>query len=263
MKTILIVGASSGIGKAAAKMLVARGHNVVNMSRGKCAAKKVVNITLDVASNLSIAEAVRLFKEKHGKIDALVYCAGISIAAPVEVTKQEDYTNLFDVNLFGFAKIVQHILPMMRKQEHGKIIAVGSLAGLAPIAFNPFYNASKAALLALVKSLDMELGEFDALHASIILPGGVATGFSEKRKVYPSSKVKDYKEQMEKAVEAITEIEQGGSSPEDVAKEIVDIIKAKNPPVVRIVGKANKAQVMASNILPERLVNVLNKRKYS
>ena len=159
VSTAVVVGGSSGIGLETCTRLSARGWNVINISRSPCKNVKVKNIIADVAAGSTVTDVISKIGEKY-KIDALIYCAGFSMAAPIEYAKESDYRYLFDVNFFGALKAVQACIPSM-KDRGGRIILVGSLGGEIPIMFDPFYSSSKAALEMFVRGAYHELKPYN------------------------------------------------------------------------------------------------------
>ena len=154
-KTAVVVGGSSGIGFETCQKLVNRGWNVVNISRTPCKNSKVHNIAADAAAGTALSDAIRGVSEKYN-ISALIYCAGFSMAAPIEYAKESDYRYLFDVNYFGALQCMQAVIPLF-KNKGGRIVLVGSLGGDFPISFDCFYSSSKAALEMLCRSAYSEL----------------------------------------------------------------------------------------------------------
>ncbi|MBD5584664.1 MAG: SDR family NAD(P)-dependent oxidoreductase, partial [Clostridia bacterium] len=186
-KTAIVVGGSSGIGYETCIRLVNRGWNVVNISRTPCKNAKVVNIQADVTVENQLTQAISSACEKYA-VSALIYSAGFSMAAPIEYAKESDYRYLFDVNFFGALKSVQAVIPVF-KDGGGRIILVGSLGGDLPISFDSFYSASKSALEMLCRSAYSELKPY-GIKVTGLLPGGTATAFTFKRKVYDSEENK-------------------------------------------------------------------------
>lgn len=257
--TAVVVGGSSGIGFEICTRLSSRGWNVVNISRSPCKLPKVKNISADVVSGSTFTDAVAKIGESDG-IDVLIYCAGFSMAAPVEYAKESDYRYLFDVNFFGALKAVQTAIPFM-KIKGGKIILVGSLGGDIPIIFDSFYSASKAALEMLVREAYCELKPYK-IHITAFLPGGTATGFTFKRKVYTDDESKSYAHGLNKAVGALSEMEQNGTSAAEVAEDIYKLILTERPPVIKTCGFKNKVARFASRIMPERVTLYFDERMF-
>jgi len=262
----VIVGASSGIGYHTATALEEKGYTVYNLSRGMCdcsntTCPSVCNITCDVKCRSNIHDAIGAVIEVERRIDALVYSAGYSIAAPLEYTSQKDFHHVFDINYFGFITVLKDVIPIMRQNRSGRIVAVGSLAGSVPIAFDAPYSASKAALESTIRALNLELKPFN-IKASCVCPGGVSTNFTFKRKVYAVEEMGEYADAMGQATRKLTEIEQSGLPPEAVAQAIVGLIQKVRPRASCSVGLGGKAAKMASKVLPERLVDTLNSMMY-
>jgi len=259
-RTAIVVGGSSGIGCETCLRLVNHGWSVTNISRSSCPSEKVKNINADVTAGNAVGDAICAVAKKNG-LHALIYCAANSMAAPIEFAKECDIKYLFEVNYFGAIKAVQAALPYLKKSG-GKIILVGSLGGDIPIVFDSFYSSSKAALQILAKSLHGELKPY-GVKACAILPGGTATGFTFKRKVYSEEDNKTYAKSVNKAVAALAHFEQSGMNPAVVAERIYKALVAENPSVIKTVGAKNVAFRYASRVLPERLTLYLNNKVFN
>ncbi|MCD7729379.1 MAG: SDR family NAD(P)-dependent oxidoreductase [Clostridia bacterium] len=258
-KTAIIVGGSSGIGCETAALFTSGGWNVFNISRTPCENIKVGNICADVAVGEDAFRGIKLTAEKHG-IDLLVYSAGCSMAAPIEYAVESDYKYLFEVNYFGALKAVQAAVPYMKKKG-GKIILVGSLGGDIPIIFDSFYSSSKAALEMFARSARCELKPYN-IFVTAVLPGGTATGFTYKRKVYPDEANGTYAGGVDRAVHALAHMEQGGMSANAVAMDVYKVALSDNPPVIKTCGVKNMAYRMLSRVMPEKLTLYMAERKY-
>lgn len=249
-KKIIIVGGSSGIGLSTAQLLARRGHTVTNVSRTDCPDERITSLQADVTNAAAFTKALQ--KASENGVDALVYSAGCSMAAPVEHAKAEDYRYLFEVNLFGAIAAVQTVLPVMREQNAGRIVLIGSVGGVLPIAYDAFYSSSKAALSMFCRELNLETNPF-GVYATCVLPGGTATRFTFKRKVYTAEEAGAYAEPLEKSVAALAEIEQGGMEASEVARTVLRTLNAEKPPVTTAAGAKNKAYCFSQKILPEKL----------
>ena len=259
-KTAVVVGGSSGIGYETCIRLLNRGWNVVNISRTPCKSAKVTNIEADVADPKAFDAAIKKCAGKNG-IGALVYSAGFSMAAPIEYAKEEDYKYLFEVNFFGALRAIQAVLPHM-KGKGGRIILVGSLGGDLPISFDSFYSASKAALEMLCRAAYSELKPYN-VKVTGVLPGGTATGFTFKRKVYTGEESGNYSSSVNRAVAALANMEQSGMSPASVAETIYNLLIMDKPPVIKICGAKNTVFRLFSRIMPEKVTLNLNERMYN
>ena len=259
-RTAIVVGGSSGIGCETCSKLINRGWNVINISRTKCKIAKVKNEIADVVAGSTLSDIITRTGESFKSIDALVYSAGFSMAAPIEYAKESDYRYLFDVNFFGALKAMQAVIPFM-KVKGGRIILVGSLGGELPIIFDSFYSASKAALEMLAREAYIELKPYN-IKVTAFLPGGTRTEFTFKRKVYSDDDNKTYSQNVVRAVDALADMEQRGMLPSEVAEDILKIIYSDKPPVVKVSGFKNSAYRIVSHVLPEKMTLYFDNRMY-
>lgn len=258
--TAVVVGGSSGIGYELCVRLVNRGWSVINLSRTPCKNAKVVNVQTDVTKDGELTSAINAAAKKYG-LTALAYCAGFSMAAPIEHAKEEDYKYLFEVNYFGAVKAIRAAIPHMKKSG-GKIVLISSLGGDLPVPFDSFYSASKSALDMLARSANSELSRYK-IHTTAILPGGTATNFSFKRKVYSEEENGAYCKTVNRAVAALANIEQSGMKPGRVAEDICTVLTEQNPPVIKTCGAKNTVKRFAAKVMPERLVAFVNEKTYN
>jgi short-subunit dehydrogenase len=257
----VVIGASSGIGEEIALGLLTKGYTVVNISRGLCSSERVKNITADIAQGDELERAVRTVGDEYKRLALMVYSAGCSMAAPLEYAKEADVRYLFEVNYFGALRAVRSVVPYM-KRGGGKIFLIGSMASSYAIPFDCFYSSSKAALDMLVKGARTELKRYHITLTSV-QPGGTSTSFTFKRKVYSDEENGEYSKQVHKAVAALANIEQGGMSAQEVAEEVVKEIMRDNPSVTLATGNKNKMYSVANRILPEKVTEYLNDKKYN
>ena len=259
-KVAVIIGASSGIGYETAIRLIGRNYLVVNLSRTSCRLEQVINYSADVTKQNELERGLKAIGDILKHIDVLVYSAGFSMAAPIEKAYDEDIRYLFEVNYFGALHSIRCVIPYM-KDRGGNIILISSMGGILPIAFDCFYSCSKAALIMRAKSASGELKEF-GIHTTAVLPGGTATPFTFKRKVYEDDLCGEYAIRLNQAVSSLADMEQNGMSPGEVAKEIVECLEDKNPPIVIHCGVVNKMYATAQRFLPDKTSLYLNNRKY-
>ena len=258
-KTAVVVGGSSGIGYETCLRRSNRGWKVITISRTPCKIEKVENIEVDVTEGTALTDAIKELADKQ--ISALIYSAGFSMAAPIEYAKESDYRYLFDVNFFGALQAVQTIIPQM-KQKGGRIVLVGSLGGDLPIIFDSFYSASKAALEMLCRAAYSELKPY-GIKVTGVLPGGTATSFTYKRKVYTTDENRAYAGSVNKAVAALANMEQSGMSPAAVAEIIYNVLVEEAPPVIKTCGAKNTIYRTVTRIMPEKLTLKINERMYN
>jgi len=177
---VLVTGASSGIGRAIAETLVARGAIVYGTSRspGTGASSGVEMLALDVRSDDSVKSCVDTFVARAGGVDVLVNNAGYALTGGAEETSIEEAKEQFDTNFFGVARMTRAVLPFMRQAGGGRIITMGSLVGRLGIPFASFYSATKFALEGYCEALWYEVRPY-GIFVSIIEPNWVRTGLGE------------------------------------------------------------------------------------
>ncbi len=258
-RTVIIVGASSGIGFETALRLLGRGYSVANISRTPCSLEHVKNYTADVAEKCALEKAISQIVAESD-VCGLIYCAGFSMAAPIEYAQEEDYRYLFEVNYFGALRAIKSVAPHLKKKG-GRIILVSSMGGTFPVAFDSFYSSSKAAVDMLVKAAALELEPFN-IHVSSVQPGGTSTGFTFKRKVYGEEESRDYSAKVKRAAAALADMEQGGMSAGEVARQVADVFCNKKPPLLIQCGGWNKFFVAAGRFLPAKASLYINKKVY-
>jgi short-subunit dehydrogenase len=181
--TILITGASSGIGFEAARTLAQRGHTVYAAARRleKMEALKadgVIPIQLDITKEKDIQNALETIRKSHQGVDILINNAGYGLYGAMEDTSLEDARYQFEVNLFGLARLTQLVLPHMREQSFGRIINTSSVGGKIYTPLGSWYHATKHALEGWSDCLRLEVAPF-GIDVVIIEPGAIVTEFGD------------------------------------------------------------------------------------
>lgn len=244
MKSIVIVGGSSGIGLATVQNLLGKDCEITNISRTPCPVAGVVNITADIIDNKELYAAINAVD----RIDAIVYCAGASLSAPIEYIKLEDCEYIFDVNIIGAIECIKAALPKLNKSEDPKVVLLSSSGGIAPIAFDGIYSATKAGLFALAVAIRLENPK---IKCTAVAVPATQTEFSFKRKIYGDCG--EYNAKLKTASSALIKMEQTGYSADFVAKRIVAILEKHNPPPKVTIGTKNTLMLFAYKILPWRI----------
>tara|TARA_Y100001972_G_scaffold124961_1_gene175233 strand:- start:1482 stop:2300 length:819 start_codon:yes stop_codon:yes gene_type:complete len=182
-KVILITGASSGMGKSAAKILHDQGHKVYGAARRIDEMQDLKEqgmgvVSLDLTKEESIVKAVDSVIEQEGRIDVLVNNAGYGSYGAVEDVPIEEAKRQFDVNIFGLARITQLVLPGMRERKEGRIVNISSMGGKIYTPLGSWYHATKHALEGWSDALRLEVMEF-GIEVVIVEPGGIKTPWGD------------------------------------------------------------------------------------
>lgn len=246
-KNVIVIGGSSGIGLALCQKL--ENNTVHNISRTPCPVASVINHTADVTKPKELAKA---FAEIDCA-DALFYCAGVSLAAPVAEIETSDCRKLFDTNLLGAVEAVKLAVPMLERSGAGRIVLCSSVGGTVPIAYDAVYSASKAALDMFARAVDLELKNTRCTSAVI---GGVKTQFSFKRKIYEPSET--YSSDLTTATDKLVKIEQSGYPATFVADELIKIADRTCAPVTAV-GIKTKLMLWAYGILPQCVKQIVER----
>lgn len=256
---ILISGGSAGIGRATAIRYAEAGHKVYELSRTDREVPGVIHLTGDVCRMEDVKRAVRRVEEEEGRVDVLISNAGYGISGSFEETSEEDFIRQFDVNVFGTIRLIQQVLPLMRKQGQGRILITSSLAAEAAVPFQSFYSATKAALNSFCLSLNNEVRPF-GISVCALMPGDLATRFTDCR-VKTGSSVYT---RLNESVTRMEEDERGGASPDKAARKLYRLGTQKRVPrPLQSLGFRHSAISILIRILPHRFTNWLIGKVYA
>ena len=265
-KTVLVVGASSGIGRTCALYLARYGHRVFGTTRRPpsdveatlrqelASSDRLEIVTMDVDETASVSAGVREVEERAGRIDAVVNCAGFGIGGSIEDTDDDEAKAIFETNLFGTLRVCRAVLPIMRRQGSGTIINISSIGGRIALPFQGLYSATKFAVEGLSESLRMEVHRF-GIRVVLVEPGDFATGFTDSRRpVRGASETETYADTYRSALAVVEKDERGGASPEAVGRLVGRILSARSPRVRYTVGPVfQQVAVRLKSILPSKL----------
>jgi len=250
-RIILVTGASSGLGYAAAAAFTAAGDRVYGTSRtGRAGPEGCVMLPLDVDDPASCTACMKRVEEETGRLDVLVNNAGFGIAGPVELTEEAAMKRQFETLFFGAVRMAQLALPLMRAQGGGRIIQISSAAAALPVPFQGFYSAAKAALEVLTYAMGAEVKAF-GVRLSCIEFGDMKTGFTADRET--SDAAPPYGERFQKSVARMAHDEQNGPLPVGAAKLILKVSRKKDPKPLYVCGFTYKAFAIFRRLLPYRL----------
>ena len=265
-KIILITGGSAGIGRAAAEMFARDGYEVWAASR-RCEGKRetvgagvIRSVCMDVCDDESVARAVDLILKESGTIGTVLHCAGWGIAGACEDTPIDAVKAQMETNYYGVLRVNRAVLPSMRAQKCGLILAVSSVAAVFSIPFQSHYCSTKRALESYIETLRMELRPY-GIRASILQPGDTKTEFTGARR-FEMPDESPYRAQALKSVAVMERDEQNGRTPESVAKVAFSLAHRKKPPVKVTCGLDYKLMRALSGILPLRLVERILRLMY-
>ncbi len=228
-KSILVTGASSGIGAAIVARLAKDGHRVVGTSRkgGAQNPDGTEMLPLDVTSDLAAQTCMRSFLERQGRIDVLINNAGYLQSGAVEEVSIDEAHAQFETNYFGVVRMVRAALPAMRAQRSGLIATTSSLAGLVPLPFWGHYNASKFAVEALMETLRHELKPL-GVQVAMVEPGAIKTPFYAAPRPAAMAEYSPWRERFFKAMQGF---EAKAPGPEVVAEVYARIVASPHPPL--------------------------------
>lgn len=265
--SVVITGASTGIGEECAKRLASEGFDVFagvrrdeDARRLAAVSDRVTPIRIDVTDAPGIAAAVAQVEARTGPggIAGLINNAGIAIPGPLEYLPVADLRDQFEVNVIGAIAVTQAFLPLVR-QGRGRLVFIGSIAGRMSVPFLGAYGASKFALRALCDSLRGELAPW-GLHVALIEPGQVVTRIWEKGQAFgqhlrqrlPAVALQRYERSIA-AVEVIAEkAARRGARPSVVADALVHALTSPSPRARYLVGGDAKVRAWVA-LLPDRL----------
>jgi NADP-dependent 3-hydroxy acid dehydrogenase YdfG len=225
MKTILITGASAGIGKATAKKFSAEGWNVIATMRSPekeqelTTHDKVLVTSLDVEDEQSIRQAIQVGMKEFGTIDTVLNNAGFGLFGAFELATSEQIVKQFDVNVFGLMNVIREILPHFRENQSGTIINVSSQGGRVTFPTGSLYHATKFALEGFSESLSYELLSQN-IHVKIIEPGSTKTNFMSSVTLTDNPEVTAYNQFNDAAIKRWNQ----NDTMQSTVEEIADVI---------------------------------------
>jgi NAD(P)-dependent dehydrogenase (short-subunit alcohol dehydrogenase family) len=252
-KVVVVTGASAGIGWACADRLARSGWTVVGASRRGSSGSGWRGLVMDVDDDASVSEGVAGVLADHGRIDAVVACAGWGLAGAAEQTPLALAKAQFETNFWGAVRVTNAVLPIFRRQGAGRVVLMSSIGGVLGIPFQSFYSASKFALEGYGESLAYEVAPF-GIHVTLIEPGNFKTDFTESRRKVEVVGDDPYGSVRTKAIEIMERDEVKGANPTDVAKVVERVLASAHPPRRVSVGKLDeRIGILGKRLLPFRV----------
>lgn len=269
MKSAVVTGASTGIGRATALRLDAQEWRVFAGVRReedgealrKAGSGRIEPLALDVTDPEQIAAAAKQVGERVGGagLDGLVNNAGIVLGGPIEALEIEDLRELLEANVVGQVAVTQALLPLVRSAR-GRVVFVGSVNGRLSLPFLSPYAASKHAIEAIGDSLRGEMRPL-GVKVSIVEPGAIETPMREKGNVAANNvkeklspdQLRIYGKAIDGFMAAAAKGDEQASPPEKVAAAIEHALTASRPRTRYLVGADARAQALLDALLPDRV----------
>jgi NAD(P)-dependent dehydrogenase (short-subunit alcohol dehydrogenase family) len=293
IRSSLVTGTSSGIGKAISLRLAAEGVNVFAgvrrstdgealmteasqlSARSPHRKGRIIPVILDITDNVSIQSAVNQVREETGSngLWALINNAGVAVGGPVEEVSTSDWRRQFDINFFGWIELIRAALPLLRKgvQSQGmnipRVVLVSSIGGRVAQPFLAPYTCSKAAATALGDSLRLELRR-QGIGVSVIEPGAIATPIWRKGEAslaefgpnHPARKL--YAAEIDGLRKTATEVAAAAIPPERAAEAIFGALTAQRAPARVLVGPDARIAALLKRWLPIKWFDFLLMRQF-
>lgn len=262
MKTWLITGCSSGIGRGIAKAVLKKGDNAVVTARNidkvadliEAYPNRAYAVTLDITDRNSISNAVKQAQTKFGTIDVLINNAGYGYRSSVEEGIIEDVEVLFNTNFFGPIELIKEVLPQMRSNKSGAIVNVSSIAAVRSAVGSGYYAASKAALELMSDGLAKELKPL-GIKVMIAQPGSFRTNFYDTSLKGTNKKIDDYNETAGKTrKENVVNNKNQPGDPDKAGQVIVETIEREDYPFRLLLG--SDATRIVTQALEERIKEI-------
>ncbi|WP_429970426.1 oxidoreductase [Fructilactobacillus sp. Tb1] len=263
MKTILITGASSGMGYQTAERLAKAGYQVFGAARHveKMEPLKqfgVTPIVMDVTDAESRKQGVQQVLKQAGKIDVLVNAAGYGSFGALENVSETEAKRQFEVNVFGLVELTKLVLPSMKQRQQGEIINISSMAGRFSSPMAGWYFASKHTVETLSDSLRMEMKRF-GIEVVLIEPGVIKSSWEgiAMKHLQEASQGTDYAKQAAEMKQKMDKIYASklASQPVLIAKTIQKAIASRHPKARYLIGFMAKPTVWMNAILPTWLMD--------
>ena len=248
-KVALVTGSSTGIGFETALLLARSGYQTYATMRDTKKSERLTEIAksenlpliisqLDVNNDKSVKDAIDKILSEKERIDVIVNNAGYGLFSPIEELTLDQIKEQFETNFFGTIRVIQAVIPIMRKQRAGTIVNLSSLVGRVGLPLSSAYVATKFALEGLTESVRYELSQF-GINVILIEPGVIKTNFIQNLKTSNVSESKsnyaDLNESISKRFE--TMMANSLTSPKVVAETILNAVTSDDPKLRYIVGE--------------------------
>ena len=263
--TVLVTGASSGLGLHTAQQLAAAGMTVIAGARSFSGDEKdgMHRLKLDVTDDASCEAFVEAAKRISPRIDAIVHCAGILILGTCEETSTEEYRRVMETDFLGMVRMNRLVLPLFRAQGRGRIVMFSSINGLLGIPCQSAYTAAKHAVEGYAECLQMEARRF-GIEVCLIEPGDHRSGSSAyRRHAEAMNPASPYAEDVASATAVIHRDETGGSDPDRLGRKVAGVLRRRRMPVRKRIAKPDQhLAVWLHDLLPPGLNGAILRSYY-
>ncbi|MBI2168378.1 MAG: SDR family oxidoreductase [Actinobacteria bacterium] len=273
-KTVLITGASTGIGEACALHLDAKGHRVFAGVRKeedaeslrRKASDRLTPLFLDVTDEAQIETAAKTIEADVGSLAGLVNNAGVARGGPLEYLPIDEWRDQIEVNVIGQVAITKAVLSLLRK-DRGRVVFIGSIGGRVATPLMGPYNASKFAIEGIGEALRMELHPW-GMHVAVVEPGAIRTAIWDKGREtadrldreLPAEAHERYAEHIAAIRKGIEMQDRNAIGPEAVAKAVEHALFARRPRSRYVVGKDAYAMAAMTRAVPTRAREAIIRR---
>ncbi len=244
-KVAVVTGGTSGIGRQLVSLYLEHGFQVVILAHRN--EYKMENVILcDVSKDEEVKNAFEQIKEKYGKVNILVNCAGFGISGALELTPNEKAQGIMDVNFMGVYNCTKYAMPLM--PEGSNVVNISSACALFALPFRGLYCASKSAVSMLTYCWRMEAEPFK-VNVCSVCPGEVKTEFTANR-VKNFETNERYGQRVERAAHKVDSKHDGRMDPKVVATKIFKFSLKKKPKPMKIISAKYKLLYVVSRFVP-------------
>lgn len=269
MKSVVITGASSGIGRKCAELFASQGWQVAATMRKPGAEGALGDVEgvslyeLDVTDPTSIEAATASILEDMGSVDVVLNNAGYALSGPFEAATPEQIRRQFETNVFGLMEVTRAFLPHFREKRSGMFINVSSLGGRITYPFTSLYHSTKWAVEGFSESLAYELGEL-GIRVKLIEPGAVATDFSGRSMDFAMpDDLPDYAPAAQQFMKRLAESDRVPSTPRQIAQGIFDAATDGSGRLRYLLGDAPQIYAMRQQAGDDQFIADMRNRMLS
>jgi short-subunit dehydrogenase len=257
-----VTGASQGLGLSLVKKLLGFGYRVAATSRNVQSLKDAVGVTdsrrflpmvVELDNIYSINESIQHTLAEFGRIDVIVNNAGYGMTGTIEETNEQNIRNIFAINILAAIYVTKCVLPIMRQQQSGYIINIGSVAGFVGAPSWAVYSATKAAVAAFSEVLALDVKEY-GIKVTVVEPSGFRTGFLTKSSlVYTENKVQGYNAVNDTQERYLAGDGKQPGDPDKAAEILIELSENPNPPLHLYLGEDayNRASIKLTTMIAE------------